>query len=45
MTKNNKLTWYNLVNKLKKVTIPEPPKTGNYKLESTNGVVSWVEIE
>lgn len=26
------------------IRIPTPPETGNYRLESINGVISWVEI-
>lgn len=52
LQKINTLTFFNLINKLKDVllevnnrVVPVQPSTGNYRLESVDGVLTWVLIE
>ena len=51
LEKINKLTWYDLLGKLKDILLginskltPTPPTTGTYTLQSVNGVLTWVEV-
>lgn len=52
LQKINAITFFNLINKLKDVlleinnrVVPIQPSTGNYRLESVDGVLTWVLIE